>query len=501
MLRDTNNKKKHFIVVGKGGGGGIEQVQSDWAQTDNTQVDYIKNKPTVYNEWFGTQAEFDLIDPKDPDTIYYIEDANGSVVHNNKTYGIKVKIEQPELTDVQITSNGTYQHTGYYGYDEVEVNVQPNLTTLNATTNDTYTPTSPVQGYSSVTVNVQPNLTTLNATTNDTYTPTSPVQGYSEVTVNVQPNLTTLNATANGTYTPTSPVQGYSSVTVNIATPQYFYIEDISGLDNVLSITKANANAPTIEVFKSTDGTNWTSMGNTSTTAITAAIPADGKLYLKATTNEWAYDYSRCNKITASRNHRIGGNIMSLLYGDNYANQTTFASTNTFFNLFDSNNKLISASNLNLAATTLTHRCYEGMFMNCTSLVKAPVLPATTLDSRCYTSMFSGCTSLTKAPVLPATRLTSDCYNNMFSGCTALTTAPVLPATTLANYCYAVMFKNCSSLNTVTTYAENISAGSCLLNWLQNVAATGDFYNLGTATYATDSPSGIPTGWTEHNSL
>ena len=73
MLRDTNNKKKHFIVVGKGGGGGIEQVQSDWAQTDNTQVDYIKNKPTVYNEWFGTQAEFDLIDPKDPDTIYHIE--------------------------------------------------------------------------------------------------------------------------------------------------------------------------------------------------------------------------------------------------------------------------------------------------------------------------------------------------------------------------------------------------------------------------------------------
>lgn len=127
MLRDTNNKKKHFVIVGKGGGGGIEQVQSDWAQTDNTQVDYIKNKPTIKSEWFGTQAEFDLIGPKDANTIYYIEDANGSVVHNNKTYGIKVKIENPELTDVQITSNGTYQHTGYYGYDEVTVNVQPNL--------------------------------------------------------------------------------------------------------------------------------------------------------------------------------------------------------------------------------------------------------------------------------------------------------------------------------------------------------------------------------------
>lgn len=77
------------------------------------------------------------------------------VIKNNKAYDIKVKVENPELTDVQITANGTYQHTGYYGYDEVEVNVTPNLTTLNATANGTYTPTSPVEGYSSVTVNVQ----------------------------------------------------------------------------------------------------------------------------------------------------------------------------------------------------------------------------------------------------------------------------------------------------------------------------------------------------------
>jgi len=34
------------VEVGSGGGGG-SQVQSDWAQSDNTQVDYIKNKPTI----------------------------------------------------------------------------------------------------------------------------------------------------------------------------------------------------------------------------------------------------------------------------------------------------------------------------------------------------------------------------------------------------------------------------------------------------------------------
>ena len=37
----TNN------VISATGGGGGTQVQADWNQTDNTQVDYIKNKPTI----------------------------------------------------------------------------------------------------------------------------------------------------------------------------------------------------------------------------------------------------------------------------------------------------------------------------------------------------------------------------------------------------------------------------------------------------------------------
>ena len=32
-------------IISSTGGGGVTQVQSDWTQTDNTQVDYIKNKP------------------------------------------------------------------------------------------------------------------------------------------------------------------------------------------------------------------------------------------------------------------------------------------------------------------------------------------------------------------------------------------------------------------------------------------------------------------------
>ena len=37
--------------------------------------------------------------------------------------------------------------------------------------------------------------------------------------------------------------------------------------------------------------------------------------------------------------------------------------------------------------------------------------------------MFIGCTSLTQAPVLPAETLAEDCYYNMFTKCTSLTNA------------------------------------------------------------------------------
>ena len=255
----------------------------------------------------------------------------------------------------------------------------------------------------------------------------------------------------------------------------HFYVEDISGAANTLSIVKENTNAPTIEVFYSTDQTNWSSMGSTSTTGITATIPANGRLYLKATANAWGGS-GVYNSITASGNHNVGGNIMSLLYGDNFKDKTVFpsGSTSNFQYLFMSDNKLVSAENL--------------------------VLPATTLASYCYNGMFGGCTSLTTAPALPATTLAGSCYYQMFSSCTSLTTAPELPATTLAEQCYYSMFRGCTSLNSVTTYAQDISATSCLYNWLRNVAATGDFYNLGGATYPRGR-NGIPSGWTEHNSL
>ena len=262
------------------------------------------------------------------------------------------------------------------------------------------------------------------------------------------------------------------------ATP--FYVENITQENETLTISSYDfsesepASYLEIPVEYSTDGTAWSSLGTTGETPLTRTLQPGDKVYLRATTNAW-YELQEepiiehgCTILGVSK---VGGNVMSLLYGSSFTgNETTFPSGSTanFIGLFVDmndedgyNRNLVSASELILPATTLTNNCYTGMFQGCTSLTTAPALPATTLTENCYIVMFQGCTSLTAAPALPATTLTESCYSNMFEGCTSLTTAPALPATTLAYQCYYEMFYNCTSLTTAPALPATTLAPNC----------------------------------------
>ena len=245
----------------------------------------------------------------------------------------------------------------------------------------------------------------------------------------------------------------------------------------------------------------------------------------------------------------VQGNVMSLLYGDDFKGQTDLSgySHTIFISLFMST-QVVNAKNLSLPATTLGYACYNSMFAGCTSLITAPELPATTLTdscyfgmfeqctslvtapelpattltdscyghmfagctslvtapelpattlaNSCYQDMFSGCTSLTTAPVLPATTLVNGCYNSMFQGCTSLITAPVLPATTLVNGCYNYMFNECYSLKYIKAMFTTSPVGNYTAAWVWNVAETGTFVKNSAATWDVTGDSGIPSGWT-----
>ena len=136
-------------------------------------------------------------------------------------------------------------------------------------------------------------------------------------------------------------------------------------------------------------------------------------------------------------------NVMSLYRTNNFATYES-AWEYAFNSMFKDCTSLVKAPVL--PATTLGRECYYLMFSGCTSLAEAPALPATTLAYSCYSNMFRGCTSLAEAPELPATTLYDGCYLALFIGCTSLVKAPELPATTLKRQCYRGMFQNCTSL-------------------------------------------------------
>ena len=323
---------------------------------------------------------------------------------------------------------------------------------------------------------------------------------------------------------------------------------------NILSAGTINWTASNTAItktidYKLNDG-EWTSItSKTGYSPTKITVYSGDKIQFRGNNTQYATSSSEYNSFSGSTaSFGLEGNIMSLIYGDDFKNKLTISSDSTFASLFRDCTKLVSAENLILPATTLAEYCYSSMFDRCTSLTTAPELPATTLENYCYECMFDRCTSLTTAPELPATTLDYGCYDNMFNGCTSLTTAPELPvttlpdgcyrqmfygctslktapelpattltescydgmfgrctslttapelpATTLPTYCYQYMFDGCTSLNYIKCLATDITGYFCTMDWVSGVSSTGTFVKNPAMTSWTTGTEGIPTGWT-----
>ena len=93
----------------------------------------------------------------------------------------------------------------------------------------------------------------------------------------------------------------------------------------------------------------------------------------------------------ANKKCYVAGNIMTLLADREHLSKEAFdgafsydGTKNTWLDI-DPNDPLL------LPATTLTERCYKGMFRKCTALQYAPDLPAETPAAECYSGMFRDC--------------------------------------------------------------------------------------------------------------
>lgn len=255
----------------------------------------------------------------------------------------------------------------------------------------------------------------------------------------------------------------------------------------------------------------------------------------------------------------VEGNIMSLIYGEDFDNNTEFAegSRNNLIRAFY-DEPVRDASKLILPASYVNEQAYKTMFRGCSNLIQGPVILANdfgpmaceymfaectaltgtpeinatgsisdwafhetfsgctalvefngdlsgTQDGHAdsgamFSGMFRGCTALTVPPQLPQTEVFESAYSDMFSGCTSLTTAPVLPAAYIPKGAYRAMFAGCANLTSITCYATgmagNTQYGGSTWRWTRGVAANGTFTRKTGAAFWTSGDNGIPSGWT-----
>ena len=243
-------------------------------------------------------------------------------------------------------------------------------------------------------------------------------------------------------------------------TAQYeeYINSDIAVLPNVSLITSNNT------VHYNSNYLKFTAKEDNSTISLTSKTSPDIKYSLNGGVwTQWNY-----NAITLNTGDtiRMKGN-----------NSSGFSTSNSNYNQFKMTGKISASGNI---MSLLYDDNFEGKL----------TIPC----NYCFYYMFYDCTSLTTVPDLPATTLANYCYAYMFRGCTNLTTAPELPATTLADYCYRSMFYNCTKLNYIKMLATDISATNCLSDWVNSVSSTGTFIKNAAMTSLPTGTSGIPSG-------
>ena len=222
---------------------------------------------------------------------------------------------------------------------------------------------------------------------------------------------------------------------------------------------------------------------------------------------------------------QVFGNVMSLVYWDDFSSRTELTIDFAFQYLFHENYHLVNHPTLDilLPATTITEGAYAYMFDGCTKLERAPELPAVNVPDLCYDTMFGYCESLIKTPtVLPAENVASHAYLSMFYACSSikegpeimakttgtnsmgymfydcisLEKAPVLRMQVVSNTCFGHMFAGCENLKYIKCLATDITATNCTMGWTHRVASTGTFVKAKGMNKWTTGKDGIPAGWT-----
>ena len=317
-----------------------------------------------------------------------------------------------------------------------------------------------------------------------------------------------------------------------------------------------NSSSTVQQIYYSLDGNTWSSKFSNESGALLATLNTGDKLYLKGDHIKGSHN-DRC-MFSISGEYNLSGNLLSLIYMDDFSEKYSIQSTECFCGTF-SGTPIVSAENLVIPINNVPGNGLRQLFSNCTSLVSADISFISSVESYGMFSMFYGCTNL-KYIKLPSSTLTlsnyamwycfyncssletniilsvNDVYDymcdNMFYGCTSLKeiTINITNQMVSRNKSFSEMFKGCTSLEraTINYYYDLPSASysyqqifgdmfnGCsslsyikamfltlptgyynqTTNWVKGVSAIGTFVKNANATWNVTGVDGIPEGWT-----
>lgn len=282
------------------------------------------------------------------------------------------------------------------------------IQSLSISANGTYTAPADIDGYNPITVAVPervPVVESKEIIENGTYTPAEGVDGFNSVVVNVpqkEPNIQNLSITTNGTYTAPSGTDGYSPVVVDVQ--------------------------PDLENITITANGTYSHAGKDGYDQVVVNVPQQGLTELTI----------EGNSLQDLDSHNIWNSVINQLT-DIY-----FSSSYTNCNIhqaFSKSSDLYDLSHLTIHVEGKEVGDANGMFQDCSSLTKLPILKTNEFNQMgddynpiIFNAMFSGCSALKEIPYNYLSQLHSATWKapnvgrcqGIFRGCSKLRALPDL---------------------------------------------------------------------------
>ena len=301
-----------------------------------------------------------------------------------------------------------------------------------------------------------------------------------------------------------------------VPSEQYLTFDIVSsgtiGLSNVGS-------APSVTVQYSLNNGAWTNLSNS-----TINVSAGDTIRWRGTNTRYSSDRDKYNHFSGTALFNIKGNIVSLIYGDDFEGKESYTLQDYALNCIFLGSKCVDAYDLYIYTNT-GMRSLRHTFATCTSLIRPPkAISGQDMGTFGLGAMFNGCTSVQFLPdfsnFIPNTSSLQECfrdckavkeapafysgatpvsaYQNAFLGCSGLESA-VLPSETLSNRSYYRMFSGCTSLKYIELNALTGNTGSTsdssFYQWVGGVPTGGTIVKRCELNLPSGS-NGIPNGWT-----